>query len=160
MNRYGIDWSKLNGNNPTEEELRQIQNETTKIIEDEKADIHEKAIAYYDRGVVYSFNEESEKELIDYTSAISLDPTLACAYNNRGNIYTNFAKYDEAIQDFNTALKIGSKYANAYYNRARAYWGKEQYDFAIEDFNKYLQFFPDDEQTKQNIENILKEKNT
>jgi tetratricopeptide (TPR) repeat protein len=53
-----------------------------------------------------SGTEDYDKQIAEYTQAISLNPDDAEAYNNRGKAYEKKEDYDRAIADYNKASKL------------------------------------------------------
>jgi tetratricopeptide (TPR) repeat protein len=104
--RYEIDWDKIKQEGPTEKDYEIILMETTKIIEDDNfPDKKEKAVAFYDRGIVYSKRGEIKKAIRDYSLSININATNE-AYCNRGGIYYELGVYKKALEDFENALKL------------------------------------------------------
>lgn len=63
------------------------------------------ALAYNNRGNIYSDLEEYGRAIVDFDQAIALDPN-AVRYGNRGLAYYNLKDYQHAIQDFDRALQL------------------------------------------------------
>lgn len=76
------------------------------------------AIAYNNRGVVYSDRREYENAIADFSKAIELDPNYAIAYNNRGLAHHGRGEYARAIADFAKATELDSKNACAFVRRS------------------------------------------
>jgi tetratricopeptide (TPR) repeat protein len=74
----------------------------TKIIELNPDD----AIAYYNRGMAYSFLQNYSNAIADYNQAIELKPDYANAYYNRGMAYKNLQDYQSAIADLKEAERL------------------------------------------------------
>ncbi|OGW20309.1 MAG: hypothetical protein A2X55_10630 [Nitrospirae bacterium GWB2_47_37] len=98
------------------------------------------AKALLTKGLNYSVNEEYDRAIEAYTSAIALDPSYAdaYAYSSRGVAYTMKGQYDKAIEDCSKAISLNPKDAYAYSFRGVAYANKGQYDRAIEDYSKAI----------------------
>jgi tetratricopeptide (TPR) repeat protein len=109
-----------------------------------KADILS-AKDWFEKGYQYAMNEEYDKAIEAYTSAIALDPNYAFAYDGRGLAYMNKGQYDRAIEDYNKAIALHPNDVFAYTNRGRAYMGLGtylHYQQAIEDFSKAIELMP------------------
>ena len=104
MGRYGIDWDK-GLEKFTIEDYDKIMVETTKIIRKRSIDACERALAFYDRGVLYEMREDYKKAIIDYSSAIHLRENFA-TYYNRGKMYAICRQYDKALFDLDKALSF------------------------------------------------------
>jgi tetratricopeptide (TPR) repeat protein len=98
--RYGIDWDRCEKFGYTKRDYDIILYETTKIIEDKNfSDEYERAVAYYDRGIVHSDRNEDQMAIDDYTSAIKISGQPE-AYYNRGGVYLYLRQYFMALKDF------------------------------------------------------------
>lgn len=64
------------------------------------------AIAYNNRGVIYSHQGDRQKAIADYTSFIKIDKENALGYSNRGICYSEIEKFQNAIDDYEKALAI------------------------------------------------------
>ena len=65
------------------------------------------AYVYYDRGNLYLAQENYEKAIADYTSAISHNANIAEAYYNRGLARIKSGKNVEGIDDLSRAGELG-----------------------------------------------------
>ena len=113
----------------------------TEIIELERSP-HDKAFAYYNRGLAYYYKGDFDRAIEDFNKALELDPNYIGAHYNRGLAYYYKGDFDRAIEDFNKALELDPNYIGTYYNRGLAYYYKGDFDRAIEDFNKALELDP------------------
>jgi len=120
--------------------------------------------AYSNRGDLYFAKEDYNKIIEDFNQVIQLNPKDAEAYYNRGvahyknNVYYKKDEYDEAIADFSQAIKLKQDYANAYYNRGKSYYHKGDYNKAIADFTQAICLNPNDEKSKQFLEEAQRAK--
>jgi tetratricopeptide (TPR) repeat protein len=79
-------------------------------------------LLYSNRANFYGHLESmSDREIADYTTAISYDPYLATAYANRGLGYRKLGDNEAAMADYNTALQIDPDNSQAYVNRGVLY---------------------------------------
>jgi tetratricopeptide (TPR) repeat protein len=121
------------------------QNETlallTKAIERDGND----AIAYYGRGRMHAINDEWERAIADYSSAIELDPTLLEAYTRRSRAYAEL-KYDDprGLADASKAIELDPKNPRGYV--ARGMFHLDQVppvpERALADFTKAIEVDP------------------
>ena len=103
----------------------------------------QRAMAYNNRGYLYSQWGKEKEAIADLDEAIRLNPHFAEAYFNRGTVYVTLTKdYDKAIADFNTTISMMPDLVKAYNNRGYAYNNIGQYDKAIRDFNKVIKMNP------------------
>jgi len=109
------------------------------------------AIVYYNRGLLYSKQENENKIISDYdeaisdfTQAIKLDPNFPEAYYNRGFLYSHQAdnNYNKAINDYSKAIKLKPDYAGAYNNRGVLYRKQGDKDKAFSDYNEAIRLDP------------------
>jgi tetratricopeptide (TPR) repeat protein len=61
--------------------------------------------------------ELNENAVINYTSAIEVNPMNAEAYSKRANLQHILGKYDLAIKDYNVAIEFNPDAAVLYSNR-------------------------------------------
>ncbi len=99
-------------------------------------------IAYYNRGLLFEAEGQTEKAIADYTHAIKLFPQYADAYNNRGLMLTFLSKNNEAMIDYNNAIQLSPDNSIAYYNRGNIYYATGDNEKAIIDFNKAIKIDP------------------
>jgi len=64
------------------------------------------AIAYGNRGIVYSKLGEYKKAIEDYNKAIELYPKYTKAYFNRGSTYIKLENYQQALKDYSQAIAL------------------------------------------------------
>lgn len=88
------------------------------------------------RGWCYGQKGEYELALVDYNSAIQLEPNIASAYNGRGRIYHFQNQFDAAILDFTRAIEIEPSDATYYCNRGTSYNRTNKYEIAITDLTE------------------------
>ncbi|MGA2465905.1 MAG: tetratricopeptide repeat protein [Thermodesulfobacteriota bacterium] len=72
------------------------------------------ALAYYGRGIAYSYLKYSKLAIENYDKAIDLNPNLLEAYIDRGYAYRNYGNPEQAIRDFSKAIELNPKNAMAY----------------------------------------------
>jgi len=76
--------------------------------------------------------------MVDFNTAIKLDPMLAIAYGNRGFAYYRKRDTMHAIEDYSTQIKL-SPGILAYLNRGNAYRDSEQLELAAADYAEVIQ---------------------
>jgi tetratricopeptide (TPR) repeat protein/S1-C subfamily serine protease len=86
-------------------------------IYDQIISLEKKAWAYSNRGNAKIALGDKKGAIIDYDSAIRINPQLAEAYCNRGNVKSALGDNNGAIIDYNSAIRINPRFAVAYYNR-------------------------------------------
>ena len=106
-----------------------------------------------------------EKALVDFNTAIKLNPQYEAAFTNRGIVWMEKKDYEKAKKDFDMALQLNPQSIPALFNRgnARAKLNQE-YFAALEDYEKVLALDPKYEGAHKNIAltrqliNLTKEK--
>ncbi|MEZ5173237.1 MAG: tetratricopeptide repeat protein [Bacteroidia bacterium] len=73
-----------------------------------------------------------------YTTAVTVDPTLADAWYKRSEALTKMARYKEALADQNKAMLLNPNIANLYDSRAQLRMLAEDYPGAVEDLTKAI----------------------
>ncbi len=114
-----------------------IENYTTAIAFDPN-----RAVAYNNRGVAYSYMDDLLKAFEDYTKAVELDPIMTVAYNNRGVAYSHLGDPVRAIEDYIRAIDLTPNYSLAYNNLGFAYRINGEYEQAIESYAKVIELEP------------------
>jgi lipoprotein NlpI len=115
----------------------------TRIINGDKENDQDRAIAYSIRASVYLYSKgDTDGAIADENDAIRLDPKREVAYANRGLAYLKKGNYDLAIADCNQAISINPKLATAYDYRGSAYSKMGNYDVAIADYNQAISINP------------------
>jgi lipoprotein NlpI len=108
----------------------------SKLVGDQSLVPHDRAIAYFDRGVAYYAEEDLDGAIADWSEAIKLDPNYAHAYNNRAKAYRAKGDYQHAITDYNEAVTLDPHHALAYKGRGIAYLLSGQMAKAEADFQQ------------------------
>ena len=113
---------------------------------------HIRAHAYFNKGQKKYLTEDYEKAIIDFNTAIQLNPGFVDVYLSRGVAKIKLGDYDGAMADNTTAIQLAPKHANAYCNRGVAKWllgvteankdnvarSHDLYEAAIEDYTKSI----------------------
>ncbi len=112
-----------------------------------------KAIAYYNRGLVYAKANRLHEALADYTRAIGLDRLDSSAYNNRGAVYSMLeqspnatrGRYQAAaIRDYTTAAALDRSDATARTNLGFEYLRRDRPEKALAYLRAATAIAPDD----------------
>ena len=80
--------------------------------------------------------------VLDYSNAISADPSYAEAYYKRSVAYTKLGRFKEAINDQNEALRLNPGILKIYDERAKLRMLVEDYPGAVADFTKAIELTP------------------
>lgn len=102
------------------------------------------ADAYLKRGENLSENQQYDRAIGDYTTAIELKPEYAEAYNDRGFAYYLKGDFERAISDYTRAIELRPNYPKAYNSRGVAYMqGGYGAAKSVPDFNRAIELKPD-----------------
>lgn len=113
------------------------------------------AMAYYNRGSIYSDMGLYEQALTDLSKTIELTPAYTSAYNNRGLVYYRIEEFEKAIADYNQVIEQEDS-AVSYYNRANAYYALGQVEPALSDFRLFLELDDSgDADLRNDVESIV-----
>ncbi len=82
--------------------------------------------------------------IVDYNTAIRLQPEHVLAYYNRGLAKGKLKQYFAAIADYDIAIRLKPDYAIAYYDRGNVKFELGQYAAAIADYDIAIRLKPDD----------------
>ncbi|MGA0201212.1 MAG: tetratricopeptide repeat protein, partial [Prochlorotrichaceae cyanobacterium] len=86
------------------------------------------AMAYYQRGTLYSAQQDYNSALRDFDRAIELADNPAFAYTGRGTVYYKQRNYDAALRDLDRAIELDSRAVEAYIRRGDVYYRQNNYD--------------------------------
>ncbi|NER82716.1 MAG: tetratricopeptide repeat protein [Leptolyngbya sp. SIO1D8] len=95
---------------------------------------------YSNRGLIYLWNGQPQKALLDFNKAIELAPSLASSYNNRANYYATQGARESAIEDYDRAIDLNPFHVRARINRAVTLRELNCYDAALDGFEEALVF--------------------
>ena len=127
--------------------------ETTTRNPTEIADL--KVQSHYNLGLAYYHNDQIEKAIVAYQTAIQLEPNFADAYGGLGVIYWRTGDLDAAIRHCQKAIKIAPENIEFHQNLTRIYWQKGMYDAAAVGYRIILELNPSDENALHHLGIIL-----
>ena len=93
------------------------------------------ACEYYDRGLEQYERGNLEHALVDFTSAVRLNPTFEQAFNARGSVYGDLGQDTLALRDFDEAIRLAPDRTLAYSNRAVILYKYGHIYRALQDMN-------------------------
>lgn len=109
------------------------------LIADHKGDEKQKALLFYERGVIYDRMGLTAHSRYDFTQSINLNPEFPDAYNSFG-IYLLLAQsYDEAFDAFDSAIELSDKMQYSYLHRAAGLYQVKRYQLASDDINRFYE---------------------
>ena len=96
--------------------FQKAKNQSSQKKYNTKEDI---ALEYFYKGYDAQDRGDLNNAISNYSTAISLNPTLSDAFNNRALIFRDKRMFKEALEDINIAIKIIKDDDQYYSNRAR-----------------------------------------
>ena len=97
----------------------------------------------FDEGVSAYVNQDFEKAVEHFTSAIEEEPEFALAHVSRGAAYARLEHSSESIKDFDRAIELKPDYARAYHLRGLEFDKAGEHERALSDFNKAIELDPE-----------------
>jgi lipoprotein NlpI len=73
---------------------------------DELSSNQKSALAYYNRGVIWSLKGENDLAIRDFNEALSLNPQFAKAFAMRGRKWFEKSDLEQALNDFRSSLRL------------------------------------------------------
>jgi len=118
--------------------------------------LRDKAATFVNRGILYAANEQYQKAIKDYESAMKLYPEFGAIYVNRGNLFFLGQSYDSAIMEYTKALDLDlSQDHVAYLNRGMAYEKLGKLSNAESDYRLAIELAPEWSVAKSKLERVL-----
>ncbi len=112
---------------------------------------------FYNRAMVFDRLNNKEEAIRDYTTALRLDTGFAMeTRSNRSVLYLETGKYKEAVDDLDYLISKDKTNHMYFYNRAFARLQIGDVDGAIGDYRKVLEMNPGDEETRRNLEILIR----
>ena len=99
-------------------------------------------LPHRNRGNHYRDIGQADLALVDYSSAIKLEPTNHKHFNSRGKLYFMAKKNKEAIADYTKAIALASNDAGYYANRGAAYAQSGNFNASLQDLTKCISINP------------------
>ncbi|MFO0477791.1 MAG: hypothetical protein ACK50L_03295 [Bacteroidota bacterium] len=93
--------------------------------------------SYYNRALLYSITNQTNKAIADYTRAIKLNNYYK-AYVGRANIYYSLKDFSKTISDAEKAISLNKNYSKANFVLANCYDDLNKLDQALFFYNKAI----------------------
>ena len=106
--------------------------------------------AYYLKGCVSAQNNDHDKAIADFTTAIRLDPRNVEAHDYRAVAWIAKDELDKALADLDAAIGLDPQDGAAFSNRGAVWQRKGRHDRAIADFNQAIRLDPDQAMPRAN----------
>ena len=97
---------------------------------------------HYNNGEKYYQNGDYDKAIVEFTTAIELNPNYIDAYHHRANAYINLGKYDLALADLDEAILLSPDNAFLYHVRGLFYREIGDFGKVLADQNKAISINP------------------
>lgn len=99
------------------------------------------AEATLDRGLAYSLNEETDRAIKDFDTALKLNPKLATAYHARGLALMKKNDFDNAQKDLQEAIELNPTW-QFYESAARLFEEKREWSQALKNIERAIELNP------------------
>jgi tetratricopeptide (TPR) repeat protein len=99
--------------------------------------------ALYQRGLTWLRSREYDRALVDFTRAISLQPSRPEYYWSRSTAYAENGDNDGALSDCNELLRLDPGHADAYLRRASIFADKGDYVNSLANLDSLLRLDPE-----------------
>ena len=76
---------------------------------------------FHHRADAYAKSEQHSAAIMDYDTAVRMNPEYPDTYLDRGNTRYAIGDLEEAVKDFSEAIRLNDSWAEAYANRAVVY---------------------------------------
>jgi tetratricopeptide (TPR) repeat protein len=83
-----------------------------------------------------------EEALVDYTSALAIDPDDFDAYRGRGTIHMDMRNYEAALVDLHRSLELAPRQVTTHYNLGVAYFDMGRYQEALQYYQQAIDIDP------------------
>ena len=109
------------------------------LIAEHKGDKKQKAILYYERGVIYDRMGLGAHSRYDFNQSINADPSFPDAYSSLGVYLLLGQSFDEAFDAFDAAIELDGKIQYSYLHRAVGLYHVKRYPLASRDINTFYE---------------------
>lgn len=97
---------------------------------------------YYHRGLVNLGAMFLPAATVDFSKALTIDPTASNAWFGMGSIHMLYSRFDSAIAAYSMAIQYSPGFIEAYVNRGTVYGSKGDFVRAFADFQRAEQLSP------------------
>jgi tetratricopeptide (TPR) repeat protein len=126
------DWDDCNRIFPVEDVIAGC----TRIINDASVPSADREKALQKRGMFYSFIDDYDGAIADYSELIRLNPTDFMLLDRRAMSYEAKGDKDHAIADYTASIRLNAKDASVFVARGKLYLDKGDQAMAADDFKE------------------------
>lgn len=109
------------------------------LIAEHTGDNKEKALLFYERGIIYDRMGLAAHSRYDFTQSINSDPAFPDAYNSYG-IYLLLAEsYDDAFDAFDASIELSEQMQYSYLHRAIGLYQVKRFKLASDDIRHFYE---------------------
>ncbi len=105
----------------------------------------------------YYFEEDYNKALSNFSTAIKLQPDFIMAYLMRAKVLSKKGIFSKAIDDISVVLKTNPDEPDLLVERASYYFSSQQYEMALKDFLKLTELTPSVSSNYYDVSNCYKQ---
>lgn len=116
----------------------------SQLITEHKGSKKEKALLFYERGLIYDRMGLTTYSRYDFTQAINTYPAFADPYVSYGVYLLLAQSYDEAFDAFDSAIELSDKLEFSYLHRAVGLYQVKRYSLASRDINTFYELDKND----------------
>jgi tetratricopeptide (TPR) repeat protein len=128
----------------TPDHLKSLKNSNINSLESLIVQNPQRADYHYSLGNEYFWDNQYDKAIECFNTAIGINPDNADSYNMRGISYNNISEFKKAIEDQTKAIELNPDEADFYYMRGISYNWLKEYANAVEDQTKAIELNPDE----------------
>ena len=88
----------------------------------------------------FQFLQDNHQDMLDYKTAIVLNPNDAEAIYNLGAVYSRIGRFEAARQAYLATLAVNPRHVNAHNNLGNIYFRRRRLDRAIDSYRTVLRF--------------------
>lgn len=126
----------------------------TQIIESQRLDKENLAIAYNNRANVWDDKGQPDKALEDYAKALELMPKFMEAYYNRAQVWFQIGQYHRSLEDYDQALELSPFMASVHFNRSFPLAALGRYEEAVRTVEEAITLAGENEKYELQLEEL------
>ncbi len=123
----------------------------TAILGMEQVEKKQKAVAFYERGVMCALLAKYSEAIFNLEKATEIENSVPVYYVILGLAYNEQKCYEEAIAAYQRAIELNPEYATAYNNLANTYKAQKRYEEAIAAYQRAIELNPEDATAYYNL---------